>query len=233
MTESDKERGVYFKWDLQRADGDPSGKHHNCFKFVLDLEHDPFALPALEAYAQACATEYPALAADLRTALTTRRGSSMLPIMETARDVIDMIKKLFQRNQAIEKPLRATVLENAILGPLIDNLEREYKRSRIRVDRPSFEAWLRSLPPDQEVSRRLWDDSPYRNWIRSQGTIFFDLFVPTEDFVVDEDGREVTSITIPWVRTFEHEIDWGASRVITAAESLSVLERIAEDGRLQ
>jgi hypothetical protein len=40
-------------------------KHSACRYFVLDLDHDPFAAPALRAYAAACAAEYPALAADL------------------------------------------------------------------------------------------------------------------------------------------------------------------------
>ncbi len=41
-------------------------KHERCRYFVLDLDHDAFAAPALLAYADACAAEYPALAADLR-----------------------------------------------------------------------------------------------------------------------------------------------------------------------
>ncbi len=34
--------------------------------FVLDWAHDPFAIPAARAYADACEAKYPALSADLR-----------------------------------------------------------------------------------------------------------------------------------------------------------------------
>lgn len=34
--------------------------------FVLDLEHDKFARPAILAYAEACETDFPLLAQDLR-----------------------------------------------------------------------------------------------------------------------------------------------------------------------
>jgi hypothetical protein len=64
-----QERGLFRKYNVERTDGSsaPGGKHHGCEYFVLDLSHDPFAPPALRAYAAACAAEYPALAADLRT----------------------------------------------------------------------------------------------------------------------------------------------------------------------
>lgn len=64
----DKTRGLYDKFDVYRADGtsSPGQKHHGCEYFVLDMDHDKFAVPALRAYADACAEEYPLLAADIR-----------------------------------------------------------------------------------------------------------------------------------------------------------------------
>lgn len=62
---SDHERGIYRKFRVERLN-DPAGKHRDCRYYVLDLEHDAFAGPALRAYADACAAEFPALAADLR-----------------------------------------------------------------------------------------------------------------------------------------------------------------------
>ena len=61
------ERGLYGKYRVERRDGtdQPGGKHDGCAYFVLDLTHDPFAAPAIRAYASACAGTYPALAADL------------------------------------------------------------------------------------------------------------------------------------------------------------------------
>lgn len=64
-----EQQGMFRKFDVRRVDGSdqPGGKHHGCTYFVLDLDHDPCARPALAAYAAACESTHPALAADLRT----------------------------------------------------------------------------------------------------------------------------------------------------------------------
>ena len=64
---SDENRGLYRKFDVRRTDGssEPGGKHEHCRYFVLDLDHDPHAAAALEAYAWDCRNDYPFLAADL------------------------------------------------------------------------------------------------------------------------------------------------------------------------
>jgi hypothetical protein len=67
----DKEHGLYDKYAVSRND-DPEGKHDNCMFFVLDLDHDPHALPAIKAYIESCESEYPMLAADLTIALIHR-----------------------------------------------------------------------------------------------------------------------------------------------------------------
>jgi hypothetical protein len=77
---SDQERGVYSKFIVQRTDG--SLKHQDCTYFVLDVNHDMFAVPALAAYAKACREEYPKLADDIELAL-----ASVNPALE--------LKKLF------------------------------------------------------------------------------------------------------------------------------------------
>lgn len=63
----DKSLGLYNKFTITRNDGKdaPGEKHDGCEYFVLDLTHDPSALVALRAYADACRLEYPLLAADL------------------------------------------------------------------------------------------------------------------------------------------------------------------------
>ena len=68
----DKTRGLYRKFIVRRVDGSdqPGGKHEDCFYYVLDLKHDPFAADAVLAYAKACEAEYPLLARDLRKRLT-------------------------------------------------------------------------------------------------------------------------------------------------------------------
>jgi hypothetical protein len=62
----DRTRGLYEKFRVERTDGEsaPGGKHEGCEYFVLDLTHDPHALPAILAYAKSCESEYPMLASD-------------------------------------------------------------------------------------------------------------------------------------------------------------------------
>lgn len=60
--------GLYRKFNVTRVDGtdQPGGKHYGDEHFVLNLTTDKNALPALAAYADACESKYPRLAADLR-----------------------------------------------------------------------------------------------------------------------------------------------------------------------
>lgn len=62
-----EEQGLYRKYEVYRTDGQdaPGCKHHGCDLFILDLTHDPFALKAIQAYADACKDTYPALAKEL------------------------------------------------------------------------------------------------------------------------------------------------------------------------
>jgi len=60
---ADSERGLYKKFEVRRIRA--TEKHMNCEYFVLDLNHDKFAMSALTAYAAACKEEYPQLAQEL------------------------------------------------------------------------------------------------------------------------------------------------------------------------
>lgn len=62
----DKTRGLYGKYIVTKS-SDPEDCSANYF--VLNLGRDPFALPALKAYAEACAEEYPLLARDLQVVI--------------------------------------------------------------------------------------------------------------------------------------------------------------------
>jgi len=68
---SDKEKGLYEKYNVSRVDGssDIGEKHADCEYFVLDLTHDPHARVAMKAYVESCADDYPALADDLSVLL--------------------------------------------------------------------------------------------------------------------------------------------------------------------
>jgi hypothetical protein len=67
VNDADKNKGIYKKFRVERTDGSsaPGGKHEHCRYFVLDLDHDPYAIEALKSYARACANEFPKLAHDL------------------------------------------------------------------------------------------------------------------------------------------------------------------------
>jgi hypothetical protein len=75
-----KALGIYNKYAVYRNDREdrPGYKHEGCEYFVLDMTHDPFAVPALRAYADACMKEgYIPLAGELRhkaTELETKLG---------------------------------------------------------------------------------------------------------------------------------------------------------------
>ena len=60
-------RGLFPKYEVKRRDGGsaPGARHHKCRYFVLDLDHDLHALPAIVAYAESCAATHPQLSADL------------------------------------------------------------------------------------------------------------------------------------------------------------------------
>lgn len=64
----DRERGLYGKFHITRTDGksEPGEKHHGCDYFVLDITHDPHAIPALRAYAASARKDgYDLLADDI------------------------------------------------------------------------------------------------------------------------------------------------------------------------
>jgi hypothetical protein len=71
----DKDLGLYRKYHITRHD--PNGKHDNCYYFVLDTDHDKFSIPALQAYAAACESEYPKLAADLQGVIAVAKAKHL------------------------------------------------------------------------------------------------------------------------------------------------------------
>ncbi|MFB3910457.1 MAG: hypothetical protein ACE15D_18865 [Candidatus Eisenbacteria bacterium] len=60
-------QGMFNKFIVLRVDrsDEPGGKHDGCEYFVLDVDHDPHAKPALAAYAKSCVATHPALSADM------------------------------------------------------------------------------------------------------------------------------------------------------------------------
>jgi hypothetical protein len=72
----DAKRGLYHKFEVTRIDGRdrPGEKHDRCDYFVLDMNHDQHAIPALRAYARSCREDFPNLARDLRSWLRAADG---------------------------------------------------------------------------------------------------------------------------------------------------------------
>jgi hypothetical protein len=81
-----KELGIYQKFNVTRTDGSdaPGRKHFGDEYFVLNLTTDKHTIPAIAAYADSCAAEYPALSADLRTkiAATVKSASIFITVPE-------------------------------------------------------------------------------------------------------------------------------------------------------
>lgn len=80
----ERERGLYRKFSVERADGSSGEgrKHEFCEYFVLDWSHDPFTIPAVRAYAVACEASYPELAKSLRALAASYGGPA--PVDDTA-----------------------------------------------------------------------------------------------------------------------------------------------------
>jgi hypothetical protein len=72
---SEPDRGLYEKYIVRRSDGadSPGGRHDGCRYFVLDLDCDPYALPAIVAYFVACQATHPLLALDLATIIASKK----------------------------------------------------------------------------------------------------------------------------------------------------------------
>lgn len=68
LDQKDGQVGVYNKYEnVRRTDqrDQPGEKHEGCAYFVLDITHDPHAVPALRAYAESCRRTHPQLAIDI------------------------------------------------------------------------------------------------------------------------------------------------------------------------
>ena len=64
--EKDDAQGLYHKYTVERVNPEAQARHRTCSHFVLDLDCDPHALPAIMAYADSAVAEHPQLADDLR-----------------------------------------------------------------------------------------------------------------------------------------------------------------------
>lgn len=70
LDDLDKNLGLYGKYHVRRLN-DWRNKHDHCRYYVLDLNHDRHAQPAIRAYIESCKNEYPRLALELTKLLDT------------------------------------------------------------------------------------------------------------------------------------------------------------------
>lgn len=129
----DQEQGLYRKYSVKRLN-DLTGKHRDCYFFVLDLDHDPHAVAALEAYAASCAEQYPTLAFDLRhTAASAARKLGVkdtVPeeraIEQPIRELIEMARDIRNSDNYVGKVFRARIPElQALVSPQLLSTEKK------------------------------------------------------------------------------------------------------------
>lgn len=96
-TRSAEQQGLFRKFDVRRTDGSdaPGGKHHGCRYFVLDMDHDVHAAPALRAYARDVAGTHPLLAADLHAQF----GGEEHDVTVDRRDLFDFLRAAWRDGQ--------------------------------------------------------------------------------------------------------------------------------------
>ena len=170
------QRGVYKKFEVRRTDGKdrPGEKHHHCAYFVLDLDHDPHAIPALKAYAQSCRATYPELAADLlaladaakngtffqgpggfMSALLTREERMEALTQERDR-LIESLRDVRQRK---DERINELVRENARLQE-----EREQEASRV-CRTCVHRGFVRDDPQEGPFGRQVCEHAELDIWV--------------------------------------------------------------------
>lgn len=149
-----REQGIYDKFIVRRTDGksEPGEKHHGCRYFVLDLNHDPHALPALQAYADSCEQGgYLALAKDLRFMAATQ-GFGRSPDAPAA----------VPTSEGKEQPQQTTENEQAFVvskhGKDVREAIEAYRSDEKRLRAPF--SW-----PDDALSSKPWHYNFHCSWV--------------------------------------------------------------------
>jgi hypothetical protein len=118
----DMGRGLYKKYHVQRL-GDVQGKHTDCEYFVLDLSHDPFSVPALRAYADACERLYPKLAADLRKKFgASSDGDDLAQLADEVARLRHWVGEMRRQKERLTILFYVLVRDHIPAKPLVDTL---------------------------------------------------------------------------------------------------------------
>ena len=141
----DRGRGLYDKYEVRRRDGSssPGGEHERCCYYVLDLDHDQYALAALATYAESCSRQYPLLARDLRNILRLR-GFRRRGGMVARKKNVNIDEQLADQQLYIE--VSDSTLRKYAEGMLSANITRSHTLSQIV--RMADGQWLLKMSPD-------------------------------------------------------------------------------------
>lgn len=147
-----RQLGLYQKFNVARTDNShlPGGKHFGCQYFVLDLTHDPGAVPAMRAYVLwARENDYHQLADDIEAAIgdSPKNGPDAAQVPNAPRDGGN-VAQLRDRSAVPERDLGVPILDGT---------------TQSRVERESLFASWRANPedaPDWFPLVDLLDDYP-------------------------------------------------------------------------
>lgn len=141
-----EEQGLFRKFIVQRVDrsDQPGGKHHGCEYFVLDVDHDPHAKAALQAYAKACEQTHPDLSNDLRE----RHGWNYdAETIEPLRAQVESLRSALAQQGEQQ--------EGAQLDQILDDALEANKHRAQAVQKYSLAEHLKLLQDSQRTSEAL------------------------------------------------------------------------------
>jgi len=154
----DKNTGMYRKYEVKRLN-DETGKLKDCEFFVLDLDYDKFAVPALKAYAEACKKEYPKLAADIESKLYVIENIEFLKLWTNGTDWVI--------TESAEKALEITVEDYMTTAEDVDEYYEETRwphkvhwedapKGQDLVEYADVRAILKDFQPNQVIFSTEW-----------------------------------------------------------------------------
>lgn len=120
---------IHRKFDVKRTDRrdrNPGDKHYGCFHWVLDIDHDPHAMPTMGFYAKLCKETHPQLSSDIMMVVKGLRDPHSTPVPT------DLIFKVGPVSAFVllednwwEQPVRR-IDRNASEKEVRDGFQREY-----------------------------------------------------------------------------------------------------------
>lgn len=137
----DRSRGLYNKFVVHRQDGTDKkvgDRHLGCQYFVLDLTHDPHAIPAIRAYAMSAEVDgYVELAKDLRQA-----AAFATPVKDTEW-VVEAVPGGWRVVNRLNSEEAARLIAGVTIVSVTDTLGHDWTMRRLEKD------WTVSIFPTE------------------------------------------------------------------------------------